>query len=174
MQSKTNAYWLDSKDLIVKVSEEWDAFALENSSPEMLSNNVLGLSIWNFVTGDQTRLWLNTLFGYERIHGKALMRPYRCDSPNEKRFMEMNVSMDGKLLGVRHSVIRVEKLSPPLNFEFSSVKRSGYRRRCSICNRTEMGEKWMEPGELLESEKKLISPIKVIYTVCQDCKLLLP
>ena len=174
MDSQCNIYWLDQYDSIVKTAGDWDNFAKDNLGENMLSEKIVGRKIWEFVAGDPTRIWLNTLFGYIRIHKKTLVRLYRCDSPNEKRFMEMNLSMEDLLIRVCHSVKNIEKIQPPVKFEYQPLKSLGFKQRCSICNRTLIKTKWVEPGELLEIEGETTGPIRVIYSVCMDCKLLLP
>jgi len=102
-------YWLDRDDNIVKVGGAWDRFARENDGPDARADAVVGRPIWDFVSGDTARMWLESLLGYTRLHGKAVSRNYRCDSPEVRRFLSMNVSREDRHhLRVEHVVEAIE------------------------------------------------------------------
>ena len=53
------SYWLDRDDRIVQVNPLWDQFALANGGEkQLLSSEIQGRRVFDFITGDQTRMYL--------------------------------------------------------------------------------------------------------------------
>jgi len=170
------SYWLDARDRIVRTCANWDGFALDNDGIAAVGKNVRGESLWDFVMGDPTRIWLSTVLSLARLRDEPVKRPYRCDSPTEKRYMEMVVSREGKKgdLLLTHRILRAEPVRPPLSFV--AARASGpWMARCSICNRVLADNRWTEPQEAF---RRGLLPedgsIPVIYGVCPDCRRAMP
>lgn len=169
MESSTVAYVLDSKDHIISVSEAWNKFADENDGVNLAAQDVCGRRIWDFVTGDATRMWLEALFQFARIRGTSLDRHYRCDSPDLKRFMFMHIDFEqGGILHISHEILATEQRTDPVYIKYGA--NTNNMKRCSICGRVNHGV-WQEP--LAEHADKFIGII-VIYTVCEECQRLMP
>lgn len=167
MKNSTNAYVLDNRHRIVSVSGAWDEFADENGGVTVSVADVCGRELWDFVAGDTTRMWLETVFQFSRLHGMSIERPYRCDSPDLKRFMRMRIDHEiGGILRIEHLITGIEQRSVPVSIRYGG----NARQRCSICGRVHCGG-WQETlAEHAEGSKGII----VIYTVCEDCQRLLP
>ena len=99
MTTQTTAYVLDNRNRIISVSEAWDRFAAENGGNKTSYKDVCGRPIWDFVTGDPTRMWREAIFQFARLRGDRVERPYKCDSPDLKRFMRMRIVSDFKISG---------------------------------------------------------------------------
>lgn len=173
---RKNSYTIDKKNKIVGTSSTWDEFALENDGGEIVSKKVIGRSIWNFVKGDHTRMWLQTVFELVRLKGESIERPYRCDSPDVRRFMKMNISPlpDGKIK-LEHEILKTEERERPVVFKYSPESGSKIRFRCSLCGKIKVGNDWAEPDE--SDYKEIIQKyggIIVAYTICPECKTTLP
>ena len=54
-------YVLDNRDRIISVGEAWNHFAAQNGGKNVSSKDVIGRPLWDFVAGDATRMWLETL-----------------------------------------------------------------------------------------------------------------
>ena len=166
-----NIYWLDGNDKIVSVNHSWDQFALDNDGAHLISLDILGKSIWEFVCGDVTRMWLETLFTLARLRGTPVMRPYRCDSPNIRRYMSLNIVLESSsVLRVEHLILSTELREIPVYMQAAKRFSVNVSLRCSICGRMEFDNSWVEPENYPESENKDRSGyVQVIYTVCKDC-----
>lgn len=164
-------YVLDDRNRICSVSGVWDEFADENGGRKLSSNDVCGRTIWDFVAGDATRMWLDAIFQLTRLRGTCLERSYRCDSPDVKRFMRMRVLADqGRFLRIEHEILATEPRAAPVPIHYGANALDGIHRRCSICGRVHIG-RWQEPlAEHVDASNRIM----VIYTVCEDCKRLLP
>lgn len=149
-------YWIDRDDRIVRVNEQWDRFAESNEGHGCTSAAVLGRSLWPFITGDSTRMLIATCMDRVRVHDRPVLRPYRCDSPELARHMEMSITMEDEgLLRVEHRL--VEAQPKPLERRTVVLTPS---RVCSTCLRLEREGRW-EDGERPEPG--------TIFAVCPDC-----
>lgn len=168
-------YHLDRKDRITHVGGNWDHFAIENNStPACLSDKVCNRPLVDFITGDETRMWVCAVFMLARARQQVVEKNYRCDSPDERRYMLMRVfpSQDGEL-EVQHEILRCEKRSHPVNFTPFAGKLPRSHIRCSICGRLLYGGVWVEPetvrppdGQSLGSHQQF----RVNYGICEDCR----
>lgn len=166
-------YRLDAADRIVEIGGCWNDFALANAGESVLAECVLGSDIYDHVSGDASRMFLHTLLTATRSLARDTTRPYRCDSPGVKRFMEMSLlPLADHGVMVAHRMIKVEPL--PGRYDFIASKNQPYPPsrivRCSICNRIKHAGEWLETDRagalgLLSSSE----PTPVIYGVCDAC-----
>jgi hypothetical protein len=173
METETITYWLDTKDRISSIHGPWDKFADENDGVGVRACDVYGRSIWDYVTGDTTRMWLGAVFQLARLRGVRIERPYRCDSPDLKRFMRMHISPDEKGgLQIEHKMLNIEERISPIYIQHGSENVSkNLTLRCSFCGRVKQREAWLEPPSV-----HAITPCKIIvaYSVCEDCQQMMP
>lgn len=171
----TLSYTLDSDDRIVSVGGDWDGFARENDGSEILARTVIGRRLDEFITGDATRMFVRTMLMSARTLKRSIRRPYRCDSPQFRRLMEMTiVPLAQEMLDVRHHQIRAEPLPYTITIAaVTSTAASGFVKRCSICNRIR-AEMWSEVDAAVIDGRLTVAAaaaLKVIYGVCPDCLL---
>lgn len=158
-------YYLDERDVIVDVNAAWNDFALQNGGI-LLADEVIGEKLLRFVTGEPTRMYINTVLESARTLGRRAVRPYRCDSPGLKRFMEMSVVPEaGKRLRLEHRCVRVEQRDPPVAFEYRPGRTAV--RCCSICNRIEHRGQWAEAAQQITGRSTM--RLDVAYEVCSNC-----
>ncbi|MEP3636184.1 MAG: hypothetical protein ABJN14_02870, partial [Paracoccaceae bacterium] len=104
-KAKVTGYVISSDDRIVSVSGNWDVFALDNSGPEAQAKNVVGHSLWHFVSGSETQSFLNALFFHVRRTGQPVILQYNCNSPDRFRAADMEIRLlDGQHLEVLHDM----------------------------------------------------------------------
>lgn len=163
-------YRLDTQDRIVAAGGAWDQFALANDANDLLAERVIGSSIFDYVYGDVSVMFLRTLLNGARTLQRSTLRPYRCDSPGIKRFMEMVVEPDGRGgVTIHHRLLRTEPLPATLRFAVRPGA-TPVTTRCSMCNRLKVAGGWQEP-ETVWADGQLIpeQATPVIYGVCPDC-----
>lgn len=159
---------IDAKDTICDVGGAWDDFALKNQGPRALSGRVLGSNLFEHIAGDISRMYVRSIFSAVRILGRPATRPYRCDSPQQKRLMEMTVTLESTgTLFVQHQIVKVEDFVRPITFVPGSHRISETRVRCSMCNRLKLGGEWQDPDYVLKED--IAMPIAVVYGVCPTC-----
>lgn len=168
MKNSDTEYRLCKNDLIVSLGGAWDEFSSENGGSNLSEENVCGRSIWSFVSGDETRMWLRTAFQFTRLRMEAVDFTYRCDSPSLKRHMRMRViPSEDWGLHIKHETVRTERRKAPVHFEFPASVSPACKRRCSVCGRVHAMSRWQEPGARLGDR---FGRVQVIYTICDACE----
>jgi hypothetical protein len=164
-------YWLNMSDVIVRVAPGWDASAIENDARNLMSQTVVGRYILDFVVGDATKMYVRAMLQSARIIRRPLVREYRCDSPDTRRFMKMRLMLEENgLLRWEHGLLKTESFSK--RHLFSTINQRGSGRahftvRCSMCNAVKVSGVWGDPDEILHSAGEETVP--VIYGVCPNC-----
>lgn len=167
-------YWIDSKDRIMQVSASWDDFALQNEGAPCIAQKVCGSLLWDHISGDTSKMWMETLFKLVRLKKQPIERPYRCDSPNERRHMQMKIiPLEDRVLEVQHNLVRAEPRPYSVHTRTIGAGRLP-RTRCSICGRIQHNHHWLEPEALIEVESKRTHTLLVSYAVCGECQQLSP
>lgn len=160
-------YLLDSQNIIQSISGEWDVFAQKNGAEQLIVANVVGQSMFKFISGKVTKQFYDQLIRQAHTLAKTITFNYRCDSPEQKRFMEFHISplSNGETLITSHFVHskRVKKKS----FTYLVNERTkGSKILCSICNRIYDHKAWLELEDCAHN-----NPIPITYGICQECSV---
>jgi hypothetical protein len=169
---KTCIYRIDSSDSIVEIDEDnWDDFAKENGAAALVRKNVLGKKLWDFIADPAVQHIYKLL--HERIRHKivATAFPFRCDSPNKRRFMQMNIRRCGAgSIEFRSAIVR-EELRPYARVLDSASSRSAeIITICSFCKKVRLLG-WVEVEEAFRVLNPFDSaPVPAIsHGVCEAC-----
>ena len=147
---KSYDYAIDDRDVLVSVSDAWLQFAAENAAGSLTRDAVLGHPLWEFVDGDATRDLYRLLFARIREDAKARTVPFRCDSPDRYRFMELRMApeeADGIAL---HAVLLREQPRTYCPILDLALPRTHYSYpACSFCRRIFAFGDWLEAEEAI-------------------------
>lgn len=165
-------YVVDPNDHLVEVSREWTDFALKNDGAEIISERVIGRSLWDFITDDPTRELYEAVLEHVRP-GETTDRVLRCDAPERRRLIEMIVTRrpDGNIEFMK--VLLASKPRATQRLLARSTPRNGRRVMvCSWCDLVNVDvekcfevEAAMEYLELADTnELPVIDPV-----VCPSC-----
>ncbi|BBP44143.1 hypothetical protein [Thiosulfativibrio zosterae] len=165
---------LDANNMIIEVSDSWDASAKAGNADSRLSASaVIGQSIDHFISGDSSVMYLDSALKLCRLKKQTLFKPYRCDSPTHKRFMEMELQpLANGQVKISHYLIREEAFGSPLYLK--DVTRTSSAKevvvRCSMCNQLKKPgtDTWLPPEEFQASQD---APLNVIHSVCPACQV---
>jgi len=168
-----NRYCIDADDRIESVDMNWTTFARENGAPELQGDAVLGYSLWAFVQGDEIEELYRAVFERVRSLDVSIMLPFRCDSPDLRRYMRLVVQRRrGASLQVDAVTIREQPQLHVNLLEPTGVRSDLSLSICGHCKRVLVsGEEWIEPEDaalrlqLLESE----GVPRLDHRVCPDC-----
>lgn len=153
-------------------------------SDRACSKGIIGKPLLEFICDDVTRMYVTTMIDSVRIIPQTLFRPYRCDSPEMKRFMQMIITPeDNGWVRVSHELLRCEPLKKTVRFKTkiheqnSILKKRNFVHykiefvRCSLCNRlrTLGTDKWQEADNLTIEKSNSLNLIQVVYGICPDC-----
>ena len=146
MDQCVTVHRVDRDGCIVAVSGSWKAFAEENGAGSALQA-VRGSVLWNYIAGAQTRHLYHVLMERARSSGRSLHIPYRCDSPDTRRFMEMELAFlpEHDEFEFRNRLLRVELRSPVPLLDPNTCRSEAMLTMCSWCKKVKMDdEEWVE------------------------------
>ncbi|MGD2121812.1 MAG: hypothetical protein PVJ76_08705 [Gemmatimonadota bacterium] len=179
-------YVIDANDVIVHVNDSWKAFARENGGGN-LGGSVIGTWLWQHMAGVEVKHLFRVLLERVRERQKVVRIPFRCDAPDLRRHMMLEVTpLPGN--SVRFVSWTEEEEGRPkilLLEPHETFEESPSVRMCAWCKRvkaSEGGEEhewlsgseetWWELEEAL-TELNILSryPLPTItHGVCADCK----
>src|ERR1700744_579940 len=85
-------YQIDTNDRITFINSGWHHFAIANGLDSEQSKSMMGNQLWKYISDPTIRHFYKVLFSKVRKTGKRITVPYRCDSPDMLRLMEMNIT----------------------------------------------------------------------------------
>ncbi len=166
-------YSIDRDDAIASVDDAWLEFARANRAPELTRDFVVGQPLWRFIAGDETQLLYRDLFQQVRTRSKAIELPFRCDSPDRFRFMQLTIAPGpDDSIQLRGVLVR-EQERPAL----SILDRAFPRTRttlpiCSLCKKIYVFEaRWVELEDAIRQlelfDSRSLPALR--HSVCDAC-----
>lgn len=177
--SAPSVYRLDQHDVITRVNTAWRTFAAANGAPALASSAV-GTSLWAHVSGTETRRLYESLHATVRATGRAVTLPYRCDAPDERRWMELTVRpLGGGQLQVVSALVRRAERTPVLLLDATVPRGDWPMLVCGWCSRVRtvaqaaFGSAVPAPWVNVESVRAGLTGATVLprlmHDVCPDC-----
>lgn len=145
-RESVTSYRIDADDRIVEVGGAWLAFATSNDAPSLSSLEVLGKPIWSFVEGPEVREIYALLFSAARDRNQTINVPFRCDSADMRRYMDMTITPSGNgTLNIVSTLRRSEPRNAVRLFEAANHDLDHMLLICSWCKRVQIETgAWME------------------------------
>jgi len=141
-------YRIDADDILVDLNPAWDRFALDNGAPELRGDRVRHRRLWAFIADPDARELHRRLLERLRSTGRAVTLPFRCDSPDTRRFMEMDIVPRADGAVVFHCrLLRSERRRPVALSDAGAGQAGPLVKMCSWCKRIEVA-----PGDWRELE----------------------
>ncbi len=170
----TYAYTIDNEDKIISVSDNWQLFAEENQAAEtLLPHMIENKPIWQFIEGPEaTHLYANILKNI-REHNKSVTIPFRCDSPDKRRYLKLTISpiQHNSIEFVSH-LIREETRDTVDFLKFDLPRSNEMITMCCMCNKVKLAENfWVEVEGAIVSLKlfELNTLPKISHGLCNEC-----
>lgn len=134
MTVKSFKYSIDSQDRLITANSEWDAFALENYAPQLTFERIKYASIWDFIYDPETRHIYRLILEKVRKSSVSVLFPFKCDSPDRRRFMEMEI-LPLNESGVQFNtvLVREEERAPVRLLDAFAERGEKIIRMCSWC-----------------------------------------
>lgn len=170
-------YELDGEDRIADVDAHWLSFAAGNDAAELTRERVVGESVHVFVAGWSLSDRYARLFAALRRRGAAATLPFRCDSPDMRREMRLELAPQaGSRIRCSGRLLRSEP-RPRIPLLDRRTRRNGeWLVMCSLCRRVKMPDAgWREVEDALAepyAEPRAGLP-RVSHDLCPDCDRLL-
>lgn len=164
-------YRIDADDRIVFVNDQWDRFAGSNGGDDVLSSVVLGRSLWGYINGLTTRQIYRQILDRTRA-GTAVVYPLRCDSPDRRRLLEMNVRLaDGGAVEFRSRTLSEEPRSALGLLDRRQPRTDDLLAVCSWCEKVRVAGRWVDVEDAIAAlalfqQSELPS---LTHGMCQTC-----
>jgi len=165
---------IDDADKIVHVNDDWLAFARENTAPQLTASVVLDQPIWRFIQGQETSYLYQQIFSRVRAGKSPVTFPFRCDSPDCRRFMEMQLSLlpDNAIQFMAY-ILREEWRDPIDLLDVSLDKNREFLKICSWCKKINIpGRGWGEVESAIAALDLFgHHPMpRMTHTICDSCR----
>jgi hypothetical protein len=164
---------IDAADKIVRVNDDWLAFAGENTAPQLTASSVLDQFIWRFIQGQETVYVYKQIFSRLRAGQSPVKFPFRCDSPDCRRFMEMKLSLlPGGAIQILAQILRQEWRDPVDLLDASRDRSGEFLKICSWCKKINIpGLGWSEIEAAIEPLDLFghHSMPRMTHTICDAC-----
>lgn len=143
-------YCIDAENRLSFVAADWLRFARDNEAKDLSTENVQGKPLFDFVADPETQhLYKAMIDKVRRTHARVIV-PFRCDSPDMRRFMVLHISplpddgvrFEGKL-------VRVERREPVALLDSTTERSEAILVSCSWCKRIQVGKAWLEVEEAI-------------------------
>ncbi|MEG3619005.1 hypothetical protein V5T82_11110 [Magnetovibrio sp. PR-2] len=166
------AFTVDADNIIIDVNDQWDLFAIENDADGLVHAHVIGQPLLKYVTGDSTRMFVEVMLQGARVRNTIISKPYRCDSPDLKRALEMRIiPLDNHEVRLENHIVSLQTVAQPVHFIGHATPSSDRVKRCSMCNKVELDQEWRDPLDGSVAQSFLDpSSVKVYYGVCDPCQ----
>ncbi len=166
-------YRLDAKDHILSVGRGWESFARENDAEDLERDDIVGQPLWRFIRGAEVQSIYRAVFEAVRARGSTVSLPMRCDSPSQRRYMQLRVEPgpDGEL----EICSRLERTASRVYLAVLDValpRRLPQVEICSFCKRLFVrGRGWLEADEAVGQLGAFTAdePPRLVESVCEDC-----
>jgi hypothetical protein len=163
-------YSVDAQDRLEAASPGWDRFATANGGEAALWERVRGRSLWDFVADRTTRGLYKDLLARAR-GGRAVSFPFRCDSPDARRFLVMEMRPAGE--GRVEFLVRARAVEPRPPVPLPQERPGGLLRACGWCRRVAGPGGWLEVEDAVRElglfeAKELPAATHGICARCED------
>jgi hypothetical protein len=164
-------YQMNDRDEIVFVNQAWDTFASANCGEFLTRRHVLGRPLWEYITDHTTRVLYQDILARVRS-GRSVRFNLRCDSPECRRLLEMDVSRGlNDVIEFRVRTLSQQAREPQPLFDSDRPHSNEFVRACGWCKKVVASGRWVEVEEavlLLGLFERPILP-DVTHGICEDC-----
>lgn len=171
--SKAFRYAIDAQNRIVEVDEPWLEFARSNGADDLTRNGVLGQRLDHYVIGWHAGNLYSQLFAVLRASGARVTIPFRCDAPDMRRYMALDIEprAAGRLQFTGHLLRGVARPRVPL-LDLALPRNEDWLSICAICRRISPdGCGWHEIEDGLDQPHAIPAAglPRLSHNVCPDC-----
>jgi CheY-like chemotaxis protein len=166
-------YRVDGRGAICWVNDAWLKFAADNGW-ETSARDVVGSQLTDHISDAETRHIYALVEQRARIAPAPLRFDYRCDSPDLRRFMRMEVVYDpsAEQIEYRSRLLRKEPREAVALFDPALASRSSETVNvCSWCKTVEVGDGWLEVESAVAALGLLNEPSlpSISHGICPTC-----
>lgn len=147
------SYHIDHNDSLDAFNEGWLAFAEANGGELLHPSRIRGRQLWEFIADPTTAQLYRSMLVRLRRGGNPIRFRFRCDAPDRRRLLEMDMTGDG-VGGIHFDVtsIHEEARAPVLLLDPNRVPGNGLLTICAWCKRVRLPEDaWVEVEDAVDA-----------------------
>jgi len=174
MNEEVIVYRIANSDTIVSVSDNWRSFAHANAwNGPCRPEDVVRRKLWDFIQDRETRQLYSEMFRKVRKGRCCGPIPFRCDSPWERRFLELlMVALPNGHIEITSRILRTEPRDSVGLLDKKTTRSDEFITLCSMCKKMETPDnKWNEIEEVLVKLRLFeeVEMPQVTHGLCPDC-----
>lgn len=167
------SYSIDKNNIIRSIDTHFIAFANANGW-DSAESDVIDRHLGEFISGNEIKLLTEKLIEKVRITKRPISIPYRCDSPDVRRYLEMRLQLypDNQILFANRILRVIPQDLPSYSFSRSTDCKDSISV-CSWCNQAKLKEnQWVDIDvaiktlDLMAGDPKL----KITHGLCNSCQ----
>ena len=164
---------IDSDDIIVVVNDDWLSFGAENIF-NLSRDSVVNKLLWDFIVDRETQHLYKVMIEKVRSDDVKLKVPFRCDSPDCRRFMELEIfSLTENVVEFRSHITKLEFRTHIGLLDVSADRSSEFVKICGWCKKIYVSEsEWLEVEEAIK-RLDLFGAAKLpqlTHGICDSCR----
>lgn len=145
IDARTFVHRVDARGRISHVNAAWLDFGAENGWP-VTAADVVGRPLMDSIADAQLRYLYGLLMARLRAGHGPFRFPYRCDAPDCRRFMEMQMLYDqaAREIEFRSQILRIERRPEQTLLDPLHATDARSLDLCSCCKRVSTRSGWVE------------------------------
>ena len=172
--ARSSVWTIDRENVITSVGGDWDAFAAGNEAAALCGSGVVGRSLFEFIDGEETQRIYRLLLRRVRALDAPILVPFRCDSPEMRRDMRLEIEpLSERAIEFRGVLVAAEPRAHLRLLARNAPRSEPLLVSCSFCLRIRLSDdEWVEAEDavvrlgLLARER---IP-RLAHGVCPACK----
>ncbi len=147
------SYHIDHNDSLDAFNEGWLAFADANGGESLHPSRIRGRQLWEFVREPTTAQLYRSMLVRLRSGGRPIRFRFRCDAPDRRRLLEMDMTADAAG-GIQFNVTSVheEARAPVLLLDPNRTPGNGFLTICAWCKRVRLSQdEWVEVEDAVKA-----------------------
>jgi hypothetical protein len=172
IDNRSFIYRLDDRNRISFVNQDWLDFAIENQAPELNREAVFDQPMADFIADWETFHLYELIFRRVRMTGAGVVLPFRCDSPDLRRFMQLSIQLAGSgELELTGRILSLESRPPVPLLDPEAPRSHEMLTLCSWCKRIKIDDDLFVEAEKAAASLGLFGPTppRLTHGVCPEC-----
>ncbi|ARN74279.1 hypothetical protein [Oceanicoccus sagamiensis] len=169
-------YDINKDNIITSICQDFLRFAEQNDYL-LKEARILNSPLFDFIEGDDTRYMNSVLINRVRETKIQLTVPFRCDSQDHRRYMEMSIiPLEDDGLRFKNFLVKSEKKQDIVLSNLDTHKSIDVISMCSWCNRFKVTNTQWEEADIAVRELGLFGDNdrkRITHGICQTCSELI-
>lgn len=140
-------YKVDNENCIYYFNSAWEKFARENECGYKCEHSyVHGKNFLEFIEDEETKMLYEYIIENVRHCKKQVHFPYRCDSPHERRYLEIVITpLENDGIEFKSCILKKEKRQEARLLNPNRATSEEFLTVCSMCKRIKIDKNtWLE------------------------------